>query len=226
MMFLNRMFAKPFSIWGEDFAEDLRSQLPKPVSHDVLVAEIRHQLTVVTAVSQNASCDMNRKLFKKLEQCGRDLWNQCIRQGRDSNESIEQKRLLVRVRVFAFLILELGRTATRRHKNLESEVRYLMDLLITLGKFSLDAEDWESARIILQKGAEYVEKLDGLPERDMIGNVQVTRISVKSEYFSLRIALVSGVLFDYTSMKRLLRSSRLGKRDVWMLPSTYLVRWT
>lgn len=114
-----------------------------------------------------------------MERHGRDLWNICIRLNRD--EPKRDERLLPRARLYAFLMLELGRFSRRKQGNDASEAAYLLDLAMSLGRSCLKSHDLDSARAALQKAAEYVDRLRQTSEN-------ITKI--EADYFTMRIALV------------------------------------
>jgi hypothetical protein len=176
-----------------DFSEDLRSKLSDPRSPDLLLADIGHQITTVTALSQKVSpLQLNSKTAKELERHGRDIWNLCIRLKREGGETTTTRnsRLLSRARLFAFHVLELGRRAGRAKRDDESEVVYLMGLAMTLGRVCLEGVDLDSTRAALQKAAEYIERLKALPERVPDEYSRTRRLRLEADYLSMRMALV------------------------------------
>lgn len=118
-----------------------------------------------------------------LERHGRDLWNLCIRLKRDGNNGKEAK-LLIRTRLFAFHLLELGRSPGRGKSDAESEIVYLIGLVLTLARLCLEGEDLDAARAALQKAAEYVERLKEVSSHNK------GRIRLEADYLAMRIALV------------------------------------
>lgn len=179
-----------------EFSADLHSKLSDPRSPDLLLADIGHHITTVTALSQKVGpLQLNSKTTKDLERHGRDLWNLCIRLKREHGEATRNSRLLSRARLFAFHVLELGRRGGRAKRDDESEVVYLMGLAMTLGRVCLEGEDLDSTRAALQKAAEYIDRLKTLPERELDEYSRTGRLRLEADYLSMRMALVRFPLY-------------------------------
>jgi hypothetical protein len=173
-----------------DFARDVHSKLNRPrtsISGINLQSEINHQISIVTEFSQKSSRGISPRTAKELERSGKDLWNLCIRLRRRNAQSDWSSPLLLRARVFAFHLLEMGRGANRRRRDRESEIVYMADLVLTLGRLCLDDEDLDSARIIMQKATNYIERLHSRAQED---GSNKSRIALEADYLVVRIALV------------------------------------
>lgn len=173
-----------------DFARDIHSKLGHPqisFSGINLQSEINHQINIVTEFSQKSPPVISPRTAKELERNGKDLWNLCIRLRRDNAQSDRPSLLLLRARVFAFHLLEIGRGANRGRRDRESEIVYMAGLVLTLGRLCLDDEDLDSARIIMQKATNYIERLHSLAQED---GPKKNRIGLEADYLVVRIALV------------------------------------
>ncbi|CAI6098659.1 unnamed protein product [Clonostachys chloroleuca] len=172
-----------------DFARDIHSKLGHPqtsFSGINLQSEINHQINIVTEFSQKSPPVISPRTAKELERNGKDLWNLCIRLRRDNAQSDRPSLLLLRARVFAFHLLEIGRGANRGRRDRESEIVYMAGLVLTLGRLCLDDEDLDSARIIMQKATNYIERLHSLAQED---GPKKNRIGLEADYLVVRIAL-------------------------------------
>lgn len=149
-------------------------------------------------MSQANTTGIDTKICKDLDRQGRNLWNLCVRLKRekdlDSAAAHERGRLLIRTRVLGFHMVELGRQGHRRQRDGEAEIVYLLNLALILGRSCIADSDLESARLVLQKAAEYVERLKDIESRD----VQCCN-KFEAEYLTLRTALVSDLLLQMDS---------------------------
>ncbi|POR34574.1 Uncharacterized protein TPAR_05222 [Tolypocladium paradoxum] len=178
-----------------DFAVDLESTLPSTRDAgavDVLLADLSHHIQAITNLSQQSATSISAKAAKDLEKQGRTLWNLCIRVNRDTSNgspSKERIKLLVRARLFAFEILELGRQAGRHKKEAEPEAVYLLNLALTLGRICIGDAELDSARLALQKAAQFVERLKAVAEENSLPDPSGARRRLETEYLTMRMAL-------------------------------------
>ncbi|PNY23779.1 Uncharacterized protein TCAP_06278 [Tolypocladium capitatum] len=178
-----------------DFAVDLESTLPltrDAGAVDVLLADLGHHIQTMTNLPQQSAAGISTKAAKELERQGRNLWNLCIRVSRDAgggSPSRERTRLLVRARFFAFQILELGRQAGGHKRDAEAEAVYLLNLALTLGRICIGDAEPDSARLALQKAAQFVERLKAVAEEDSLPDPSGARRRLETEYLTMRMAL-------------------------------------
>lgn len=221
---------------GTEFAVDLHSKLPSlsdATTTGLLLADVSHHIDAIISFSQKNTVKLPPKTAKELERHGRDLWNLCVRLKRDKDDATvpqEEKRLVVRTRVFGFHILSLGRKGGREKKDVELEIAYLINLALMVGRVCVADSDLEAARTVLQKAAELVEQLKSLPTaqpRDDIGQ----RMRLEAEYLALRTALVGNIspaLASLTDLRRVVEreQTRCGGAHVRQdrSPSTELGR--
>ncbi|KND94187.1 hypothetical protein TOPH_00844, partial [Tolypocladium ophioglossoides CBS 100239] len=178
-----------------DFAVDLGSTLPltrDASAVDVLLADLSHHIQTITNLSPQTAAGISTKAAKDLERQGRNIWNLCIRVNRDTSDgspSKERTKLLVRARLFAFQILELGRQAGRHKKDAEAEAVYLLNLALTLARICIGDAEPDSARLALQKAAQFVERLNAVAEEKCLPDSSGARIRLETEYLTMRMAL-------------------------------------
>jgi hypothetical protein len=183
-------------IMGIDFAASLQYQLSESISAgniEVLIADTNHyNQQIHNATKPGSNGPLPSDLAKEAERKGRNLWNLCVRLRReqDAANSTESTKLIVKARCFAFNLLELGRSAGRAKKDDPSEVVYLMNLALTLGKICIAESDLDLARLALQKAAELMEGLKAIPldSLDSIGRNERTKLD--AEYLAMRTAMV------------------------------------
>lgn len=183
-----------------EFASSLQSKLPETrdaAAADALIADLSRYIQTVEGLSRQGSPAVPRRIAKDLEHQGRDLWNLCIRAGRDipgaSPHTSPQIKLLVRARLFSFLVLEAGRRAAGRGKKQHgagSEAAYLLKLALTLGRICIGDEDLDSARLALQKAAEYVGQTKADTKAGDASGTEALATKLEAEYLSMRMALV------------------------------------
>lgn len=116
-----------------------------------------------------------------------------MRLKRDADDATATKEwagLLVRARVFAFQILALGREGGRAKRDAESEIMYLTNLALTIGRLCVVGSDLESATTVLQKAAEFVEQLKSIPKEAPGSDQGGSRMKLEAEYLAMRTALV------------------------------------
>ncbi|KAH7153095.1 meiosis protein SPO22/ZIP4 like-domain-containing protein [Dactylonectria macrodidyma] len=181
----------------EEFARDLSSTLPLSSddnSTETLLADLNHNINTVNSLPMKTT-NLSSQTAKTLKDCGRKLWNECIKQRRKKDDELVSEvtqgrpKLLARTRVFAFLIHALARENNhgKRKRDDEEGVVYLMRLALTVGRLCIEVSDFEGARLGLQKVADYIERL-----KSMDGNLQddlSSRSKIEAEYLSMRTAL-------------------------------------
>ncbi|GJN84559.1 hypothetical protein PLIIFM63780_008119 [Purpureocillium lilacinum] len=182
-----------------EFASSLQSKLPETrdaAAADALIADLSRYIQTVEGLSRQGSPAVPRRIAKDLEHQGRDLWNLCIRTRRDipsaSPPTSPQIKLLVRARLFSFLVLETGRRAAGRGKKQHgagSEAAYLLKLALTLGRICIGDEDLDSARLALQKAAEYVGQTKADTKAGDASGTEALATKLEAEYLSMRMAL-------------------------------------
>lgn len=100
--------------------------------------------------------------------------------------SSERKKLIVRTRVFAFLLHALVKENNyNQKKGKQEEISYLIQLALTLGKVCVEEADLDGARLGLHKVADYIERLQSIQ-----GGDEGQRIMLEAEYLIMRTALV------------------------------------
>ncbi|KAM0261936.1 hypothetical protein ACHAQJ_001939 [Trichoderma viride] len=179
-----------------EFGATLQSRLSDSLdvrTIDLLLADTGHHIQLIHNAAQPSSSggSLPSKLAKDVERQGRDLWNLCVRLRRERDAAVpaERVRLLVKARSFAFNMLELGRSAGRAKKDDKSETAYFMNLALTLGKVCIGESDLDSARLALQKAAEFMERLKTIPLESLDLSGQYERTKLDAEYLAMRTAL-------------------------------------
>lgn len=176
-----------------DFAGDLLAQLPVSLdssSAETLLADVNHHIHTVNALPQkNAS--LSSQNVKILKDCGRKLWNECIKEKRRIDHtpmSEARSRLFVRIRVFAFLVHALAReNHGKRNRDTAEDVVYLLNLALTVGRVCIEGSDLDGARLGLHKVADYVERLKAMNGESREGADVTTKF--EAEYLTMRTAL-------------------------------------
>ncbi|KAK7429574.1 sporulation-specific protein 22 [Neonectria magnoliae] len=177
----------------EDFAKNLLSTLSS--SHDCasfegLLADLNHHIHTVNALPVKV-VSLSSEIIQALKDVGRKLWNQCIKERRkkDAPTSPQWTRLLVRIRIFAFLIHAVVRENRRVKKGgaKEEEIVHLTQLALTVGRLCIEESDLDGARLALHKVADYVERLK-LSDGDCHGDPEL-RSRFEAEYLTMRTAL-------------------------------------
>lgn len=181
----------------KDFAKDLLAKLPAFLdnsSTETLLADVNHHIHTVNLLAQKAG-SLSYQAVRGLKDCGRKLWNDCIKERRkndNSSLSVARLQLFVRVRLFAFLILMMAAESNHGEKDETGErVVYLLNWALIVGRTCIDGSDLDGARLGLHKVADYVERLKAMDER---GNSQEDHAMTKkfeAEYLTMRMALVS-----------------------------------
>ena len=175
-----------------DFAKDLLSKLPTyqdAPSIEALLADLNHHIRNLNAATQKQT-SLPFQVVKDLKQYGRSLWNECVKVRRKKDDGLaskERSTLLVRTRLFAFQLNALSREGSRgRKRDKEGELVYLINLALTVGRLCVEDSDLDGARLVLQKVADYVERLGETPTDDPeLSN------RLEMEYLTMRMALVS-----------------------------------
>ncbi|KAF7547940.1 hypothetical protein G7Z17_g7379 [Cylindrodendrum hubeiense] len=160
-------------------------------SIEALLADLNHNIHTANALPPKTTT-LPSETVKSLKDCGRKLWNECIKERRkkdDGSVSGERAKLLVRTRIFAFLIHALAREIHqgKRKRDDEEEVVYLMHLALTVGRLCIEVSDSDGARLALHKVADYIERLkliDGNSHDD-----PGLKRRFEAEYLTMRTAL-------------------------------------
>jgi hypothetical protein len=120
------------------------------------------------------------------------LWNECVKERRRKDVGKERSKLLVRTRLFAFQVNALAREGSQgRKRDKEGELVYLVNLALMVGRLCVEESDLDSARLALQKTADYVERLRDAPTHD-----PDLKSRLEADYLTMRMALVSIVFFQ------------------------------
>lgn len=91
----------------------------------------------------------------------------------------------MRTRLFAFLVNSLASDSRRsKRRDGESELVYLINMALTVGRLCMEDADLEGSRLALQKVADYIERLEERPGESP------DRTKLEAEYLSMRTALV------------------------------------
>ncbi|KAL2684721.1 hypothetical protein Neosp_005808 [[Neocosmospora] mangrovei] len=178
-----------------EFSVDL---LPKlPTSHDssstdTLLADLNHHITTVNAISQKPGT-VSPEAAEDLKEAGRALWNECIKEKRKPNDVLAsplRSRLLVRTRLFSFLINVFARESLhgRRGSAADDAVAIINQGLI-LAKICITESDLDAARLGLAKVTKYIDELRQLDAENHIGPGH--RLNIEAEYLTMRCALSS-----------------------------------
>ncbi|KAH7250591.1 meiosis protein SPO22/ZIP4 like-domain-containing protein [Fusarium solani] len=178
-----------------EFSADL---LPKlPTSHDssstdTLLADLSHHITTVNAISQKPGT-VSPETAEDLKEAGRSLWNECVREKRKRNDvlaSPSRSKLLVRTRLFSFLINVFARESLRGRKgNVEDDAVAIINQGLMLAKICINEPDLDAARLGLGKVTKYIDKLRQLDAENHIGPGH--RLNIEAEYLTMRCALSS-----------------------------------
>lgn len=185
----------------KDFGKDLLSTLPNSrdsASIEALLADLNHNIHTANALPLKTT-SLSSQTAKSLKDCGRKLWNECIKERRkkDNGSAPGRAKLLVRTRVFAFLIHALARESHqgKRKRDDEEEVVYLMHLALTVGRLCVEESDLDGARLGLHKVADYIEQLKSM-DRNSHDDPSL-RSRFEAEYLTMRTALV-GLTLSFT----------------------------
>ncbi|KAL6357454.1 hypothetical protein LRP88_07621 [Fusarium phalaenopsidis] len=178
-----------------EFSTDL---LPKlPTSHDssstdTLLADLNHHITTVNAISQKPGT-VSPEAAEDLKEAGRGLWNACIREKRKQNDvlaSPSRSKLLVRTRLFSFLVNFFARESLRGRKgSVEDDAVAIINQGLMLAKICINESDLDAARLGLGKVTKYIDKLRQLDAENSIGPGH--RLNIEAEYLTMRCALSS-----------------------------------
>ncbi|RMJ11073.1 hypothetical protein BHE90_011318 [Fusarium euwallaceae] len=178
-----------------EFSTDL---LPKlPTSHDssstdTLLADLNHHITTVNAISQKP-VTVSPETAEDLKEAGRKLWNECIREKRKRNDVLAsplRSKLLVRTRLFSFLVNVFARECLRGRKgNVEDDAVAIINQGLVLAKICINESDLDGARLGLAKVTQYIDKLRELDAENHIGPGH--RLNIEAEYLTMRCALSS-----------------------------------
>ncbi|CAM1510467.1 Fc.00g008020.m01.CDS01 [Cosmosporella sp. VM-42] len=173
-----------------DFSKDLLSNLPTSRdagSIEMILADINHHIHTLNTPTQKPA-SLSFGVTHDLKRCGRDLWNECIKERRKRYDGLapkERSRLLVRARLFAFQINALAREGSKgRKSDVETDVVYMMNMALTVARLCIEDSDLDGARLALHKVAEYIERLKEVP-----GDNMGLRGRLQAEYLTMRTAL-------------------------------------
>ncbi|RSL67252.1 hypothetical protein CEP54_003325 [Fusarium duplospermum] len=176
-----------------EFSTDL---LPKlPTSHDssstdTLLADLNHHITTVNAISQKSGT-VSHETAQDLKEAGRKLWNECIREKRRPNDvlaSPSRSKLLVRTRLFSFLVNVFSRECLRgRRGDVEDDAVAIINQGLVLAKICINESDLDGARLGLGKVTTYIDKLRQLDAENHLGPGH--RVNIEAEYLTMRCAL-------------------------------------
>ncbi|KAH7320882.1 meiosis protein SPO22/ZIP4 like-domain-containing protein [Stachybotrys elegans] len=173
------------------FATELRSKLPdlgNADDADLISADIGYHVNTGKSLLEKHAEAIPPTGAKRLERSGRDLWNTCVRQGREQTENPtlpDRKRILARARLLGYQLIALAREGGRGNTDDETELVYMLDLVLHASRVCLDASDTESARWTLQRAADYTE---GLRERLTEPN-KTKYTELEAHYLTLRTIL-------------------------------------
>lgn len=91
----------------------------------------------------------------------------------------------MRTRLFAFLVTSLASEFGRSKKrDSESDLVYLINMALMVGRLCIEDADLEGSRLALQKVADYMERLEGIPDKT------ADSVKLEAEYLTMRTALV------------------------------------
>ncbi|KAM5343083.1 hypothetical protein ACJ41O_014049 [Fusarium nematophilum] len=171
---------------------DLLSKLPTSCDSSLantLLTDLTNRITAVKGLSQ-ASFTIPPPIVKDLKDVGRKLWNRCIRERRRRDDvltSPSRSRLLVQMRVFAFLVHVLAREGSgAKREDTEEEIAYMADLALTLMRVCIEESELDGARLGESRAADYVGRLK-LVNQGVADSPQQRRREAK--YFTMRCAL-------------------------------------
>ncbi|KAM5374696.1 hypothetical protein ACJZ2D_006474 [Fusarium nematophilum] len=175
-----------------EFSRDLLSKLPTSCDSSLantLLTDLTNRITAVKGLSQ-ASFTIPPPIVKDLKDVGRKLWNRCIRERRRRDDvltSPSRSRLLVQMRVFAFLVHVLAREGSgAKREDTEEEIAYMADLALTLMRVCIEESELDGARLGESRAADYVGRLK-LVNQGVADSPQQRRREAK--YFTMRCAL-------------------------------------
>ncbi|EEU44120.1 uncharacterized protein NECHADRAFT_30505, partial [Fusarium vanettenii 77-13-4] len=178
-----------------EFSADLLPKLPTAhdsSSTDTLLADLNHHITTVNAISQKPGT-VSPETAEDLKEAGRALWNECIKEKRKQNDVLAsplKSRLLVRTRLFSFLVNVFARESLRgRRGNGEDDAVAIINQGLMLAKVCITESDLDAARLGLAKVTTYIDKLRQLDAENHIGPGH--RLNIEAEYLTMRCALSS-----------------------------------
>ncbi|KJZ71961.1 hypothetical protein HIM_08641 [Hirsutella minnesotensis 3608] len=178
-----------------DFAIQLETEITATRSGsaiDVLVADLSQHIQAMENISQQNTKVPSAAMARDLERRGRTIWNLCIRVKRDqSNDTApaDRTRLLVSTRVFAFYMLDIGRHARGLSRDAETNVVYLLNLALTLGRICLGDAEIEWGKLALRKAADYLERLKTLESPKAVTQTGDLLSRLEADYLTMRMAL-------------------------------------
>ncbi|KAI8316407.1 Transcriptional regulator [Colletotrichum sp. SAR11_59] len=181
------------------FADNLLKRLPEardPPAIDTLHDELMKKLNN-THGFLNLPRGKSRSQRNELDRKGTELWNLCMRLRRDEmpGEPPTRKKLLLRARVFAFLMIDIARfwkvaeDARPEDWMPLANVVHLMRLALKTGKMCLDDCGAKFANMVFLKASNYSDLLGRLTQT-MLGPDDLAECKrLESEYYILRTAM-------------------------------------
>ncbi|KAK7735234.1 sporulation-specific protein 22 [Cytospora paraplurivora] len=171
------------------FTSDLRSRLPAdkddPTAAGALLGQVQKQAQAVERYAEKVRHDMLED--GDLEREGTDLWNLCTRLFREimveHDKPTVKSKLLLWGRVLAYHILHLCQWSP---KSTSSVACHLLRLALKVAKFCIDDHDVQTARLVLQRAAEYHGRLHDLSHEEHDADECV---EIEVEWTVLRMAL-------------------------------------
>ena len=170
-----------------EFASSLADRVNSELSDEGLVFELQSHLRSLT----NGSVVIPASRLDEVDSQATQLWNTGVRLWRVRDFSCD-KKLLVLLRVFAFLLLDSAQGS--KHGQAMSNLR-VFGIAIKAVKSCLQQNELDLALTVLQKIAAYEESL-GNTDIDRGNQVQQqVVVRVRAEYYGLRITLVFDASF-------------------------------
>ncbi|KAI8218718.1 hypothetical protein K4K54_010127 [Colletotrichum sp. SAR 10_86] len=181
------------------FADNLLKRLPEardPPAIDTLHEELMKKLNN-THGFPNLPRGKSRSQRNELDRKGTELWNLCMRLRRDEmpGEPPTRKKLLLRARVFAFLMIDIARfwkvaeDARPEDWMPLADVVHLMRLALKAGRMCLDDCGAKFANMVFLKASNYSDLLGRLTQT-MLGPDDLAECKrLESEYYILRTAM-------------------------------------
>ncbi|KAF5526463.1 hypothetical protein CGCA056_v002343 [Colletotrichum aenigma] len=181
------------------FADNLLKRLPEardPPAIDTLHEELMKKLNN-THGFPNLPRGKSRSQRNELDRNGTELWNLCMRLRRDEmpGEPPTRKRLLLRGRVFAFLMIDIARfwkvaeDARPEDWMPLADVVHLMRLALKAGKMCLDDCGAKFANMVFLKASNYSDLLGRLTQTTLGPDDLAECKRLESEYYILRTAM-------------------------------------
>ncbi|KAK2596722.1 hypothetical protein QQS21_006177 [Conoideocrella luteorostrata] len=119
------------------------------------------------------------------------LWNWCVRTRRDSVDkpSGKKTKCLLSAWLLSFLCLELNQTWPAGRPSEEKEAEYILRLLMSISKASVNDDELDIAKLAMQRGATYIDRWHRSKAKEARSLQIGPRHRLEADYFTMRIWL-------------------------------------